>query len=109
MYIMDSMTNYELDIEQGHKLFQREPSRITRVARGAGVPEANVHLLLKQYKQFSAMVKKMGSIPGFMNGDPSRVSQRQMQGINQHIGKMMDPRMLHQVCFGALWRRAACD
>lgn len=65
MTIMDSMTDKELDSLDGNKLFQKEPGRICRTARGAGVMEVEVKDLLNQYAKFAQMVKKMGGMKGF--------------------------------------------
>jgi len=42
----------------------------------------------------------MGGMKGlFKSGDMTKnVSQRQMNDINHHMARMMDPRMLHKVC-----------
>ena len=49
MTIMDSMNDGELDGKDGAKLFQKETTRVSRVAQGAGVMEREVQELLKQY------------------------------------------------------------
>lgn len=67
MTIMDSMADNELDHPKGNDVFTKEPSRVTRVARGSGTSEAEVRELLSQYKKFSAVVKKMGSVKGLFN------------------------------------------
>lgn len=54
----------ELDSPEGARMFQKQTSRIQRVARGAGVSQKEVQDLLKQYAQFSQMVKKMGGMKG---------------------------------------------
>jgi signal recognition particle subunit SRP54 len=99
MTIMDSMNDQELDSLEGEKLFSRCPGRVTRVARGAGVSGREVNELLTQYKKFAQMVKKMGGIKGlFKGGDMNRnVNQGQMTKLNQHMAKMMDPRVLQQM------------
>uniref|UniRef100_A0A0B6Y9B8 Signal recognition particle 54 kDa protein n=2 Tax=Arion vulgaris TaxID=1028688 RepID=A0A0B6Y9B8_9EUPU len=99
MTIMDSMNDQELDSLEGEKLFSRCPGRVTRVARGAGVSAREVNELLTQYKKFAQMVKKMGGIKGlFKGGDMNRnVNQGQMTKLNQHMAKMMDPRVLQQM------------
>ncbi|XP_076068017.1 signal recognition particle 54k [Oratosquilla oratoria] len=99
MTIMDSMTDRELDSLDGNKLFTKEPGRMIRVARGAGVMEVEVKELLNQYAKFSQMVKKMGGMKGlFKGGDMSKnVNQMQMTQLNQHMAKMMDPRVLQHM------------
>ncbi|VDP54669.1 unnamed protein product [Schistosoma curassoni] len=64
MTIMDSMNDYELDSDEGGRLFNRQPGRTLRVARGAGVSQAEVKLLLTQHNKFYMVVKKMGGIKG---------------------------------------------
>merc|ERR1712142_436333 len=68
MTIMDSMNDQELDTQEGAKMFQRCPSRMQRVARGAGVSAKEVQELLSQYTKFAQMVKKMGGIKGLFKG-----------------------------------------
>lgn len=58
----------ELDSLDGNKLFQKQGSRISRVARGAGVMEIEVKDLLNQYAKFAQMVKKMGGMKGLFKG-----------------------------------------
>ncbi|CAL4087086.1 unnamed protein product, partial [Meganyctiphanes norvegica] len=99
MTIMDSMSDEELDCLDGNKLFSKQPSRISRVARGAGVMEFEVKDLLNQYAKFSQMVKKMGGMKGlFKGGDMTKnVNPTQMAQLNQHMAKMMDPRVLQHM------------
>ncbi|KOB66101.1 tRNA-nucleotidyltransferase 1, mitochondrial [Operophtera brumata] len=99
MTIMDSMNEGELDHRDGAKLFSKQPTRITRVANGAGVTERDVKDLITQYTKFAAVVKKMGGIKGlFKGGDMAKnVNQTQMVKLNQQMAKMMDPRILQQM------------
>uniref|UniRef100_A0AAY4A297 Signal recognition particle subunit SRP54 n=1 Tax=Denticeps clupeoides TaxID=299321 RepID=A0AAY4A297_9TELE len=99
MTIMDSMNDQELDNKDGAKLFSKQPNRIQRVARGAGVATRDVQELLTQYTKFAQMVKKMGGIKGlFKGGDMSKnVNPSQMAKLNSHMAKMMDPRVLHHM------------
>ena len=62
------MFGAELDSQEGAKLFTRQPGRIQRVARGAGVSQKEVQELLSQYTKFAQMVKKMGGIKGLFKG-----------------------------------------
>lgn len=69
MTIMDSMNDYELDSDEGARLFNRQAGRTLRVARGAGVSQAEVKQLLAQHTKFYMLVKKMGGIKGlFQSG-----------------------------------------
>jgi signal recognition particle subunit SRP54 len=99
MTIMDSMSDQELDSHEGAKLFSRQESRVTRVARGAGVSNTAVKDLITQYTKFAQMVKKMGGIKGlFKGGDMAKnVNPAQMAKLNQQMVKMMDPRVLQSM------------
>lgn len=67
MTIMDSMNAVELDHHDGSKLFTKQPTRITRVARGSGVTEREVKELIAQY----SYVKKMGGAKWLSEGAPT--------------------------------------
>lgn len=100
MTMMDSMNDQELDSLKANDLFQKQPGRVNRVARGSGTSAHEVKELLSQYKKFAEMVKKMGSIKGlFKGGDMStkNVNPAQMAKLNHQMAKMMDPRVLHQM------------
>jgi len=99
MTIMDSMNDYELDSQEGAKLFQKQQGRMNRVARGAGVSTREVQELITQYTKFAQMVKKMGGIKGlFKGGDMAKnVNPSQMNKLNQQMARMMDPRVLQQM------------
>lgn len=100
MTIMDSMADSELDHPKAGDLFSKEPNRVTRVAYGSGVSTIEVKDLIGQYKKFAEMVKKMGSMKGLFKGNdmaPKNVNPAQMQKLNQHISKMIDPRILQQM------------
>ena len=89
----------ELDHLDGAKLFKNQPGRCNRVARGAGVSIRDVQDLIAQYSKFAQMVKKMGGIKGlFKTGDMTKnVNPTQMQKLNSQMGKLIDPRILHQI------------
>lgn len=69
MTIIESMNVGELDSPDA-KVFALPPNekgphpRVVRIARGSGTSVAEVELLLVQYKNFAAMVKKMGGKNG---------------------------------------------
>ncbi|XP_068177579.1 signal recognition particle subunit SRP54-like [Antennarius striatus] len=98
LVMMDSMNNHELDSEEGAKLFNKQPGRIQRVARGSGSEMADVHELLATYNRYAKAYKKMGGTKGvFKGGDMSKgVNPSQMAKLNQGL-KMMDPRALQQM------------
>lgn len=94
MYIMDSMTDAELDGK-----VDITPQRIQRIARGCGQHPEYVNVLLKCHKQFEGVVKKMGK-SGLMKGGDQGMAQKMMrnpQGVAQQLQKVMDPRMLAQM------------
>jgi signal recognition particle subunit SRP54 len=81
----------ELDDPDGVKLFKKQPSRCTRIARGAGVLIRDVNELIAQYSKLSELVRTMGGLPGISNNRGNTAST-----IND-IGRMLDPRMLNQM------------
>jgi signal recognition particle subunit SRP54 len=74
MVIMESMSDNELDGKDSVKMFNKQPSRIMRVARGAGVRPAEVEGLLNQYKQFSSMMTSKGGLQKLLKGNGDKVS-----------------------------------
>ncbi|KAE9549889.1 hypothetical protein FO519_006894 [Halicephalobus sp. NKZ332] len=98
MVMMDSMADQELDHPKVTDLFTKQPTRVNRIARGAGVTMNEVKELLGQYKKFADMVKKMGSIKGLFKEQPGKnINPMQMSKLNQQLTKMIDPRILHQM------------
>ena len=98
MVMMDSMADQELDHPKVTDLFTKQPTRVNRIARGAGVTANEVKELLAQYKKFADMVKKMGSIKGLFKEQPGKnINPMQMSKLNQQLTKMIDPRILNQM------------
>jgi len=98
MVMMDSMADQELDHPKVTDLFTKQPTRVNRIARGAGVTINEVKELLGQYKKFADMVKKMGSIKGLFKEQPGKnINPMQMSKLNQQLTKMIDPRILNQM------------
>ncbi len=78
-HIIKSMTNKE---KENPELFEKQTSRIKRVAQGAGVNGSDVRSLLKQHKMLQKMIKESASF------DPSKgMSQKQMQKMMKAFGK----------------------
>lgn len=78
-HIIKSMTK---DEKENADLFEKETSRISRVAKGAGVNSSDVRSLLKQYKMLQSMIKDSSSI------DPEKgMSQRQMMKMARKFMK----------------------
>jgi signal recognition particle subunit SRP54 len=100
--IMDSMNNHELDSDG--KLFELQPTRIDRIAKGAGVPGYEVQLLLVQYKQFAHVVKKMGGPKGLMKTMADAGKKKSTGGqvpnarlMQQQMSKLLPPGMVQQM------------
>ena len=89
MYIMDSMTNKELDSDG--KLFLKNPERMTRIACGSGTSVREVEDVLTQHKMMAQMAKKMkGGMKAMQQGGMGRgnpnpqqlaAMQRKMQSM----------------------------
>lgn len=118
MTIMDSMNDHELDSDDGARLFNRQPGRIQRVARGAGVSQSEVKQLLVQHTKFAQVVKKMGGINGLFQQMPTgggpggsgaqqslsdmaaaarSVNSAKMAQLQASMARVMDPRVLQQM------------
>lgn len=76
VYIMDSMTEKELNGDG--TIFNTEPTRIMRVAKGSGASVRDVEEVLIQCKMMAGVAKKMGGKGGLMN----RMQQQNMGGRN---------------------------
>jgi len=70
-YIIDSMTKEERTGE-----VEIHSSRIKRISRGAGVKEAEVRELLKQYKQSKKLIKKLGGVSGIKRGNLAKMAKK---------------------------------
>ncbi len=79
-HIIKSMTKEE---RENPEVFEKQTSRISRVAQGAGVNNSDVRSLLKQYKMLQDMVSG-----GIGDMDMSQgMSQKQMQKLMKKFGK----------------------
>jgi signal recognition particle subunit SRP54 len=79
-HILKSMTPEEKD---NPELLEKQTSRISRIAKGAGVSSANIRSLLKQYKMLNEMVGE-----GLSNMDMSKgISQKQLMKLAKKFGK----------------------
>ncbi|HJX50020.1 MAG TPA: signal recognition particle receptor subunit alpha [Candidatus Nanoarchaeia archaeon] len=77
-HILKSMTKEE---RENPDVFEKQSSRIARVAKGAGVNNIDVKALLKQYKMLRDMIK------GGMGDMSQGMSQKQMQKLMKKFGK----------------------
>ena len=57
-----------LDHPNGKRVFDRQASRVARVARGSGTSIREVEEPIKQYGKFAELVKKMGGMKGLFKG-----------------------------------------
>ena len=80
-HIVKSMTSEEIS---NPEILEKQTSRISRVALGAGVHTSDVRSLLKQYKLLNDMIKS-GSSADFSQG----ISQKQLQKLAKKFGKKM--------------------
>ncbi|MBA7604300.1 Signal recognition particle protein [subsurface metagenome] len=80
-HIIKSMTKEE---KENPELMEKQTSRISRVAKGAGVHSSDVRSLLKQYKLLNDMIKSGGDM------DMSQgLSQKQLQKLAKKFGKKL--------------------
>ncbi len=79
-HIIKSMTPEE---KTNPEIFDKETSRISRVASGAGVSNSDIRSLLKQYKLLNEMIKS-GSDMDMSQG----MNQKQMQKLMKKFGKI---------------------
>lgn len=104
LYMMDSMTNKELDgkVDFSDRSTPQVRSRIRRIAAGSGTHPKEVEMLLQVHKQFEGMVSKMGK--SGLVGKQAQARQQAMAAqmrknpnlINQRLNQM-DPRLLQQM------------
>ena len=104
LYMMDSMTDKELDgkVDFSDHEEPKTMSRIRRIAAGSGTHPKEVQMLLQVHKQFEGMVSKMGK--SGMVGKQAQAQQQAMAAqmrrnpnfINQRLNQM-DPKLLEQM------------
>lgn len=95
IYLMDSMTNAELDGE-----VVLSESRRGRISKGAGVPIAEMDMLVQAHKQFATTVGRLGK-SGLMGGQKNNPlldnMSRNPAAAMQQLSKVMDPAMMAQM------------
>ena len=79
-HIIKSMTSEE---KENPEILEKETSRITRIAKGAGVNNSDVRSLLKQYKMLNEMIKSGASDMNLEGG----MSQKQMMKMAKKFMK----------------------
>jgi len=80
-HIIKSLTAEE---KENPDIIEKQPSRITRIAKGAGVNNTDVRSLLKQYKMLNEMIKTGNPLEGNME---EGMSQKQMQKLAKKFMK----------------------
>ncbi|KAJ1557895.1 Signal recognition particle, partial [Cladochytrium tenue] len=96
--MMDSMTEQELDSDG--KIFDKQPTRVVRVAKGSGTTVREVEEMLEQCKRFAEMVKTMGGSKGLLRGlerSGGRPNPQQVGRLQEQFARMLPPGMLQQV------------
>ncbi|CAB41226.1 signal recognition particle subunit Srp54 [Schizosaccharomyces pombe] len=92
LYIVDSMTEQELDSDG--LLFVEQPSRVLRVARGSGTSVLEVEETISQVRVFAQMAKKIGGkdgILGKLGGNPAaalKKDPRQLAAMQKRMQAM---------------------
>lgn len=79
-HIIKSMTAEE---KENPELLKKQTSRISRVAKGAGVSSSDIRSLLKQYDMLNEMIKSGSS----MNMESGMLNQKQMMKMAKKFGK----------------------
>ena len=79
-HIIKSMTKEEVE---NPEILKKQTSRVSRIAKGAGVNNSEVKSLLKQYEMLSEMVKNSNSIDMEKGMNP-----KQLQKMMKKFGKM---------------------
>lgn len=106
MYMMDSMTDAEMDgkVDWHNKRGSDSTieSRIKRIARGSGTHPNEVKMLLQTHKQMEGMVSKMGK-SGMLKGNNMAKQKQMMEAMKKNPAaamsqlNKMNPQMLQQM------------
>lgn len=97
IYVFDSFSRSELD--STGQMFEKEPSRVMRVARGSGTSVQGVVEILTQFKKVHAMMQKISSMPGLegMMGNPSSMSLAQKARMREQAKGILPKDLLDQM------------
>lgn len=82
-YAIESMTKEEIE---NPGLFDKQTSRISRVAKGSGTTTGEVRELLKQYKMINELMKSQSSMQGLQEGKIDKKTM--MKFAKQFKGKI---------------------
>ncbi|MFH1325628.1 MAG: signal recognition particle receptor subunit alpha [archaeon] len=83
-HIIKSLTPEE---KENPEILEKQTSRISRIAKGAGVNNSDIRSLLKQYKMLNEMIKSGAGVN--MQSPESMLNQKQMQKLMKKFGKKM--------------------
>ena len=86
IYIMDSMTEKELDSDA--KCFVDQPTRMTRIARGSGTSVREVEDVLTQHRMMATMAKKMGKGMANLQKGGAPQNKQQMAAMQRRMQSM---------------------
>lgn len=95
MTVMDSMNNGELDGDD--KVFQQQPKRIIRIAKGSGVHPQYVAEVLKTYKPFKNVASKIKDLSRNGMLDPRKMQGKNGQMNMRQLAGMFPPQMVQQM------------
>lgn len=82
-YAINSMTKQEVE---NPELFDKQTTRIQRVARGSGTTTSEIRELLKQYKMMNDLLKSQSSMQGLQEGKIDKKTMMKM--ARQFKGKV---------------------
>lgn len=90
--IMDSFTPAELDSD--NKIFNTQPTRVTRIAKGSGRSIREVQEVLDTFKPFKKVAEKLKTFSGKGGMDPKK-----MMGTTgmRNMASMFDPKMIQKM------------
>jgi signal recognition particle subunit SRP54 len=101
IYIFSSFSRSELD--SNGQPFEKEPTRVIRVARGSGTSTQAVVDVLAQFRKMQGMMQKLASIPGMadiMSGDASKLTLSQKTKFKKQARNVLPKDLVEQ--FGSL-------
>lgn len=96
--IFDSMTEKELGSDG--EILKREPTRVTRIARGSGTRPELVLQLVAQFEMMANLMKKLGNNQGFMNllnADTSKMSASEKAKLKQQATGFLPKNVINQM------------
>jgi signal recognition particle subunit SRP54 len=77
-HAINSMTKEEVE---NPEIFEKQTSRIQRVAKGSGTSTTDIRMLLKQYKMLQEMVKSQSAM------EEGKLDQKTMMKLAKKLGR----------------------